>query len=84
MTESRCGLLCSQCRAAYTGEGLEPCSEGTRRLWQWLATLDYESPAAFSVRGGDLMELERILYKFIFFQTDKPLNSLNFLSQMGL
>ena len=78
------GLLCSQCRAAYTGEGLEPCSEGTRRLWQWLATLDYESPAAFSVRGGDLMELERILYKFIFFQTDKPLNSLNFLSQMGL
>ena len=77
------GLLCSQCRAAYTGEGLEPCSEGTRRLWQWLVTLDYESPAAFSVRGGDLMELERILYKFIFFQTDKPLNSVNFLSQRG-
>ena len=78
------GLLCKQCHAAYTGEGLEPCAEGTRRLWQWLAALDYESPAAFSVRGGDLMELERILYKFIFFQTDKPLNSLNFLSQMGL
>ena len=78
------GLLCSQCHAAYTGEGLEPCAEGTRRLWQWLAALDYESPAAFSVRGGNLMELERILYKFIFFQTDKPLNSLNFLSQMGL
>ena len=78
------GLICGQCKAAYTGEGLEPCAEGTRRLWQWLAALDYESPAAFSVRGGDLMELERILYKFIFFQTDKPLNSLNFLSQMGL
>ncbi|MGM9529666.1 MAG: DNA repair protein RecO [Phascolarctobacterium sp.] len=78
------GLLCKQCHAAYTGEGLETCAEGTRRLWQWLAALDYESPAAFSVRGGDLMELERILYKFIFFQTDKPLNSLNFLSQMGL
>lgn len=78
------GLLCSQCHAAYTGEGLEPCAEGTRRLWQWLAALDYETPAAFSVRGGNLMELERILYKFIFFQTDKPLNSLNFLSQMGL
>ena len=78
------GLLCSQCHAAYTGEGLEPCGQGTRQMWQWLAALDYESPAAFSVRGGDLMELERILYKFIFFQTDKPLNSLNFLSQMGL
>ena len=78
------GLLCEACHAGYTGEGLEPCGQGTRQLWQWLATLDYENPAAFSVRGGDLMELERLLYKFIFFQTDKPLNSLNFLSQMGL
>ena len=78
------GLLCSQCHGSYTGEGLEPCGQGTRRLWQWLEALDYESPTPFSVRGGDLMELERLLYKFIFFQTDKPLNSLNFLSQMGL
>ena len=78
------GLLCSQCHGSYTGEGLEPCGQGTRKLWQWLAALDYESPTHFSVRGGDLMELERLLYKFIFFQTDKPLNSLNFLSQMGL
>ena len=78
------GLLCEACQAGYTGEGLEPCGQGTRQLWQWLATLDYENPAAFSVRGGDLMELERLLYKFIFFQTDNPLNSLNFLSQMGL
>jgi len=78
------GILCADCRASYTGEGLEPCGEGTRRLWQWLEQLDYENPRPFSVRGGDLMELERILYKFIFFQTDKPLNSLNFLSQMGL
>ena len=78
------GLLCSQCHGSYTGEGLEPCGQGTRRLWQWLAALDYESPTPFSVRGGDLMELERLLYKFIFFQTDKPLNSLNFLSQIGL
>ena len=78
------GLLCEACQAGYTGEGLEPCGQGTRQLWQWLATLDYENPAAFSVRGGDLMELERLLYKFIFFQTDKPLNSLNFFSQMGL
>ena len=78
------GLLCEACHAGYRGEGLEPCGQGTRQLWKWLAMLDYENPAAFSVRGGDLMELERLLYKFIFFQTDKPLNSLNFLSQMGL
>lgn len=78
------GVLCEQCHASYTGQGLESCSRGTRELWQWLATLDYANPAPFKVRGGDLMELERLLYKFIFFQTDKPLNSLNFLSQMGL
>ena len=56
----------------------------TRELWQWLAQLDYEQPAPFRVRGGALMELEKILFKFIFFQTDKPLNSLNFLSQLQL
>ena len=78
------GLICSECRAGYSGDGLEHCGAGTRRLWQTLATLDFEHPAAFSVRGAELMELEKNLYKFIFFQTDKPLNSLNFLSQLGL
>ena len=78
------GAVCAACKAGYSGDGLEPCSEGTRPLWQWLAALDFVHPAPFRVRGAELMELERILYKFIFFQTDKPLNSLNFLSQMGL
>lgn len=78
------GAICAKCRAAYSGEGLEHCGEGTRRLWQWLEHLDFEKPAPFKVTGGDLMELERILYKFIFFQTDKTLNSLNFLGQLGL
>lgn len=78
------GLVCEKCHAAYTGEGLESCSQGTRELWQWLATLDYFNPAPFKVLGGHMMELERLLIKFIFFQTDKPLNSLIFLSQMGL
>lgn len=78
------GLVCEQCQSSYAGQGLEPCSADTRALWQWLSTLDFVSPTPFRVRGGALMELERLLYKFIFFQTDKPLNSLNFLSQMGL
>lgn len=78
------GTVCAHCKAGYSGDGLEPCGAGTRRLWSWLAQLDFAHPAPFSVRGAELMELERILYKFIFFQTDKPLNSLNFLSQMGL
>lgn len=78
------GALCADCRAVYAGEELEPCGDGTRRLWQWLERLDFARPALFAVRGGDLMALERLLYKFIFFQTDKQLNSLNFLNQMRL
>ena len=78
------GLICSSCRSSYNGDGLEPCGAETRELWQWLAQLDYEQPTPFKVRGGALMELEKILFKFIFFQTDKPLNSLNFLSQLQL
>lgn len=78
------GLICSSCRSTYNGDGLEPCGAETRELWQWLAQLDYEQPTPFKVRGGALMELEKILFKFIFFQTDKPLNSLNFLSQLQL
>ena len=78
------GLVCESCHGNYAGQGLEPCAPETRALWRWLAALDYAAPAPFRVHGGTLMELERLLYKFIFFQTDKPLNSLNFLSQMGL
>lgn len=78
------GLLCEECRQKYVGAGLEECTESARNLWQRLAALDFEHPAAFSVRGGALMELEKILCKFIFYQTDKPLNSLNFLSQLKL
>ena len=61
------GLICSECMAGYSGDGLEHCGAGARRLWQTLATLDFEHPAAFSVRGAELMELEKNLYKFIFF-----------------
>ncbi len=78
------GLLCADCRTNYSGDGLEHCGAGTRRLWRWLARLDFVNPEPFSVRGGDLMELERLLYKFIFFQTDKALNSINFLNQLGI
>ncbi len=78
------GLICKDCAATYSGDGLEKCGAGSRRLWQWLARLDYDNPAPYRVTGGDMMELEHFLFKFILFQTDKPLNSLNFLSQMGL
>lgn len=78
------GVICHACRQTYSGEGLEHCSADMRGLWQWLEQLDFANPRPFTIRGGALMELEKSLYKFIFFQTDKPLNSLNFLSQLGL
>lgn len=78
------GVLCSDCHAAQAGSGDEPCGSGTRVLMQQLAVLDLTNPQHFTVRGENLMELEKLLYKFILFQTDKPLNSLNFLGQMGL
>ncbi len=78
------GALCADCHTAYNGEELAVCGVGTRRLWLWLERLDFNNPAPFVVLGGDLMALEGLLYKFIFFQTDKQLNSLNFLQQMQL
>ena len=48
-----------------------------------LLALDFNNPQPFKVRGGALMELEKILQRFIVFQTDKPLKSLGFLSQTG-
>ena len=75
------GLICPTC---HRGMGEESFSSGARQLWATLAQLDLRQPQPFTVRGGDLMDLERILYKFILCQTDKPLHSINFLSQLGL
>lgn len=78
------GAVCGSCHAAQTGSSDEHCGSGTRMLMQQLLNLDLANPQRFTVRGENLMELEKLLYKFILFQTDKPLNSLNFLGQMGL
>ena len=75
------GMICNDCHNV-TGE--EKFSSGTRKLLNHLKNLDFQNPAPFSVKGGELMELEALLYKFIMFQTDKPLNSISFLSQMGM
>ncbi len=78
------GVVCKDCRTTLQDDGLEEAAADTRALWQWLQTLDYDNPAPFKVLGGTMMAVEKLLYKFIFFQTDKPLNSLNFLSQLGV
>ena len=73
------GLVCKDC---YGGEEL-PFGTEAQEFMAQLLTLDFNNPQPFKVRGGALMELEKILQRFIVFQTDKPLKSLGFLSQTG-
>ncbi|MEG1727166.1 MAG: DNA repair protein RecO [Acidaminococcaceae bacterium] len=74
------GLVCDACST-----GVEiPFAVGTQELMQKLMFLDFTQPEKFTVRGTELMQLEQIIYKFIVYQTDKPLKSLNFLVQMGI
>ena len=72
------GFLCSDCAI---GDEL-PCSLETKELMKNLMYLDFDKPQEFTVRGKELMQLEQILYKFILYQTDKPLKSLKFLEQI--
>ena len=72
------GFLCSKCAI---GDELR-CSINTKKLMENLINLDFTKPQDFVVRGGELMQLEQILYKFILYQTDKPLKSLDFLGQI--
>ena len=74
------GVVCDCC---ISGEEL-PFAEGARELMLKLVTLDFEQPEKFVVRGADLMQLEQTLYRFLLFQTDKPLRSLQFLAQIDL
>lgn len=73
------GLVCEDC---HGGEEL-PFSREAQEFLTELLTLDFNNPGTFFVRGGALMELEKILQRFIIYQTDKPLKSLDFLSQTG-
>ena len=61
-----------------------PFSSGAQKLLQELIALDFNDPQPFTVRGGDLMQLEQILYRFIVYQIDKPLKSLSFLASVRI
>ena len=78
------GVVCPDCQSKQPDAGYDPCSAVTRELWRSLLFLNLEQPEHFTLTGRALMELERILYRFIVFQTDKPLKSLQFLAQMQL
>lgn len=78
------GTVCADCRGKHPDGGYEHCGSGTRELWRSLLFLNMEQPESFTVRGEALMELEKMLFKFILFQTDKELKSLQFLAQLQL
>ena len=74
------GVVCDNCSA-----GAElPFAVGTRELMLKLQRLDFANPEKFVVRGADLMQLEQTLYKFLVYQTDKPLVSIQFLAQISV
>ena len=72
------GFMCHECAVDQELS----CSLETAKLLRLLRDLDLAAPGEFKVRGGALMEAERILVKFITYQTDRPLKSLDFLAQI--
>ena len=77
------GLICVSCVAALPKAERLPFAEETRSLWRQLRLLDLSSDERFSVKGGALMELERILHSYLLYQTDHPLKTLEFIRQLG-
>ena len=77
------GLLCKACAVPPGKDASLPFSEGTRHLWRRLRLLDMFSEERFSVKGGELMELERILHSYLVYQTDRPLKTPDFIRQLG-
>lgn len=58
-----------------------PFTVATRDLMDRLLHLDLQAPPDFTVRGRELMAMEKILHQFILYQTDRPLRSLEFLAK---
>lgn len=73
------GSLCEQC----SGGTEIDFSKGKRELLKTLLLLDLEEPPKFTVLATDLIGVEKILNRFMYFQTDRDLKSLDFLKQMG-
>lgn len=83
-SEEQGGFLCDSCCSGAMKTGtLLPFHEETRLLWQKLRMLDFAEPEHFTVKGGALMELERILHGYLVYQTEQPLKSLGFIRQIA-
>ena len=82
-SEMQGGFICAECGSGQEKSPvLQPFHEETRRLWQQLRMLDMEKPESFSVKGSALMKLERILHRYLVYQTEQPINSLSFIRQI--
>lgn len=78
------GTVCADCRIAAGVGDVDACHEETRKFWKQLEEFDFHADTELKVRGGTLMEMEKLLYHFILFQTDRPLKSLAFVQELGL
>ena len=72
------GSLCEDC----SGGTEMDFSLGKRELMKTLLLLDLEELPKFNVLGSDLIGIEKILNRFMYFQTDRDLKSLDFLKQI--
>ncbi len=71
------GVVCGACEA---GETADP---ETVVLLTQLSQLQFAAGETLLVRGKQLLEAERFIYRFLQLQMDKPLQSLRFLQQLG-
>ena len=83
-SEIQGGFICEECCSGQEkSPGLQSFHEETRRLWQQLRMLDFAEPGHFSVKGAALMELEHILHRYLVYQTEQPIKSLEFIRQVA-
>ena len=78
------GFICTDCHSVQgKTESLQPFQEETRILWQQMRMLNLAEPGHFSVKGAALMELEQILHRYLVYQTEQPIKSLDFIRQIA-
>ena len=83
-SEIQGGYICNACHAGKGNtETLQPFHEGTRMLWQQLRMLNFADPGNFSVKGAALMELEQALHRYLVYQTELPIKSIDFIRQVS-
>ena len=83
-SEMQGGFICTDCHSLQgKTESLQPFQEETRLLWQQMRMLNLTEPGHFSVKGAALMELEQILHRYLVYQTEQPIKSLDFIRQIA-